>query len=387
MNKINISIKNLFKGLGIDNNKYEKLQKTDEKIYIKTPENELTPILGFVKKKNNRILNVELENGLSFKCSENHIIITTEGPVNVKYAEALLTTKGFIKITSKTFVAENDVYDISLDHPHLYVTPNGIVHHNTSLAKILINDILKCEYLYLNASDESGIDTIRSKVIGFAKTKSFDGKIKIVLLDEADSISFEAMKALRNTMEEFSATCRFILTCNYLHKIIAAIQSRCQIVTLNPPIDKTTQRIVEILKKQNITIPSDQKPLLLNHIRKYLPDIRRIINDVQKYSVTGTLNIKTDVALEFVEKIFKKLCNKPNLVTIRKEIIENERAFSNDYHSFLKQMFEVVFDSDLTSEKKTEAMLILSKGMEQQAFVIDKEIATFATLINLSKVV
>lgn len=256
----------------------------------------------------------------------------------------------------------------------------------TSLSKIIINDILKCEFLYLNASDESGIDVIRSKVIGFAKTKSFDGKIKIVLLDEADSISFEAMKALRNTMEEFSATCRFILTCNYLHKIIPSIQSRCQIVNLNPPIEPTVARIVEILKKENIVILPEQKPLLLNHIQKYVPDLRRIINDIQKFSVTGTLNIKTDVALEFVEKIFKKLCNKPSLVDLRKEIIENERAFSNDYHSLLKQMFEVVFESDLSSDKKTEAMLVIAKGMEQQAFVIDKEIGAFSALISLSKV-
>jgi replication factor C small subunit len=255
----------------------------------------------------------------------------------------------------------------------------------TSLAKIIINDILQCEYLYLNASDESGIDVIRTKVIGFARTKSFDGKIKIILLDEADSISFEAMKALRNTMEEFSATCRFILTCNYLHKIIPAIQSRCQIINLNPPIEGVTQRIVEILKKENITIPPEQKQLLLNHIRKYLPDVRRIVNDIQKFSVTGTLNIKVDVAFEFVEKIFNKIRSKSDLIELRKQIIENEKAFSNDYHSLLKQMFEIVFESDLSSDKKTECMLVISKAMESHAFVIDKEISCFSALITLAK--
>jgi DNA polymerase III delta prime subunit len=270
--------------------------------------------------------------------------------------------------------------------PHLLFAGSPGVG-KTSNSKILINDVLKCEYLFINASDELGVDAIRTKVTGFAKTKSFDGNIKVVLIDELDSCSFEGMKSLRNVIELYSPTCRFILTCNYLHKVIGAIQSRCQIVTLNPPLEPTVARIVEILKKENITIPSDQKPLLLNHIRKYLPDIRRIVNDMQKFSVTGTLNIKTDVALEFVEKIFKKLCNKPSLVDIRKEIVENERAFSNDYHSFLKQMFEVVFESDLPSDKKTEAMLIVSKGMEQQAFLIDKEIGAFSALITLSKVV
>jgi DNA polymerase III delta prime subunit len=257
----------------------------------------------------------------------------------------------------------------------------------TSLSKIIINDILKCEYLYLNASDETGIDAIRSKVIGFARTKSFDGKIKIVLLDEADSISFEAMKCLRNVQEEFSATCRFIMTCNYLHKIIPALQSRCQIISLNPPLEETVKRVVSILKKENIVIPDEQKPLLLKHIKANLPDLRRIIGDIQKYSVTGTLQIRSDVSSEFAHKVFKMLCNKQDLMAIRKEIIENEKAFSNDYHNLLKQLFELVFESDLPSEKKTDCMLVISKGMELHNMIVDKEINCFTALINLHRTI
>ena len=253
----------------------------------------------------------------------------------------------------------------------------------TSLAKIIINDVLKCEYLYINASDETGIDTIRSKVIGFARTRSFDGNIKIVLLDEADSISFEAMKALRNVMEEFSATCRFILTCNYLHKIIPPIQSRCTIVNLTSTIEGVVQRIKQILLAENIVIPENQKQLLVSHIRKHLPDIRRIINDVQKFSITGTLFIKDDVSLEFVTRVFEKIKQKQDLAKLRKEIIENEKFFSNDYRSLLKQIFEVVFESEIPNEQKTEAMLLISKGMEIDSFVVDKEINCFSTLIKL----
>ncbi len=269
--------------------------------------------------------------------------------------------------------------------PHLlFAGYSGI--GKTSLAHIITRDILKCDTMYVNASDESNVDTMRGKIANFAKTKSFDGKPKVIILDEACGLSDSSQRILRGLSEEYADTTRFILTSNYLHRIIPAIQSRCQIVNLNPPVDKITTRIVEILKKEKITIPPEQKPLLLNHIQKYVPDLRRIINDIQKFSVTGTLNIKTDVALEFVEKVFKKLCNKPNLVDIRKEIIENERAFSNDYHSLLKQMFEVVFESDLCSEKKTESMLVISKSMEQQSFIIDKEIGAFSALISLSKV-
>ena len=150
----------------------------------------------------------------------------------------------------------------------------------TSLAKIIVKEILDCQYLYINASDENGIDAIRGKISGFAKTKSLDGKLKVILLDEADQISLEGMKALRNVMEEYASNTRFILTCNYLFKIIAPIQSRCQIINLIPPIEGVVQRVVSILKEENVKITSEQKPLLLEHIRKNLPDIRRIVNDL-----------------------------------------------------------------------------------------------------------
>lgn len=255
----------------------------------------------------------------------------------------------------------------------------------TSLAKIIVNELLSCQYLYINASDENGIDAIRGKIMGFAKTKSLDGKLKIVLLDEADQISLEGMKALRNVMEEFASNTRFILTCNYLFKIIAPIQSRCQIINLMPPIEGVVQRIVDILKLQNIKISAEQKPLLLEHIRKNLPDIRRIINDVQKFSVTGELKIKNDVSAGFVRDLYKALTSKQDLMKLRKFVIENEKSFSNDYRSLQKQLFEEIYNSALSNDVKTEALLSISKGLELDAFVVDKEINNFTTLINLSK--
>lgn len=255
----------------------------------------------------------------------------------------------------------------------------------TSLAKIIVNDVLDCQYLYLNASDENSIDTIRGKVSGFAKTKSLDGKLKVVLLDEGDQITLDAQKALRNIIEEFASNTRFIITCNYLFKIIPALQSRTQIINLVPPIDKTIQKVCEILKAENIKIPENQKPLLIEHIRKYLPDIRRIVNDIQQYSITGTLQLRSDDSSEFAENIFKKIINKGNLIDIRKEIIENEKAFSNDYRSLLKQMFEIIFKSELPYEKKTDALLVISKHLTDDAFAIDKEINAFTAFISLAR--
>lgn len=269
--------------------------------------------------------------------------------------------------------------------PHLlFAGPAGV--GKTTTAKVIIRDALgEPNFLYLNASDENSIDVIRSKVVSFAQTKSFDGRMKIVLLDEVDGLSGPAQDALRNTIEEYSSNNRFIMTCNYLHKITRPIQSRCTIVNLLPPAEGIVGRISEILKAENISVDPSQKPLLLKHIKANLPDLRRIINDIQKFSVTGTLQIRHDTSTEFAEQIFKKIINKGDLIALRKEIIENEKAFSNDYRSLLKQLFEATYNSDLTTDKKTEAMLIISKHMTDDSFVIDKEINCFTTLINLSR--
>ena len=253
----------------------------------------------------------------------------------------------------------------------------------TSLAKIIVNDILNCQYLYINASDENGIDTIRGKISGFARTKSLDGKLKVVLLDEGDQISLDAQKALRNIIEEFAFNTRFIITCNYLFKIIPALQSRTQIFNLVPPIEGVVQRVKEILQKENITIEADQKPLLLEHIRKNLPDVRRIVNDIQKFSTSGSLKIKNDSSTTFAKQILERITRKDDLVLIRREIIENEKSFSGDYRNLQKQLFEVIFECQMDSELKASLMLMVSKGMELDAFVIDKEINCFTTIINL----
>lgn len=257
----------------------------------------------------------------------------------------------------------------------------------TSLAKIIVNNILDCQYLYVNTSDGGGnIDSIRGNIAGFAKTKSFDGKIKVVLLDEVDSASLDGQRALRGIIEDHASTCRFIMTCNYLFKVIAPIQSRCTIINLLPPVEFVVQRIVEILKKEEVTIPQEQKPLLLEHIRKNLPDLRRIINDIQKFSVTGTLNIRNDVSTEFAEGIFKDIRDKKDLMAIRKYVIENEKQFSNDYRNLLKEVFEAIFVSDISHDRKTNALLSVSESMTNDSFVVDKEINCFATLLKLSQI-
>lgn len=253
----------------------------------------------------------------------------------------------------------------------------------TTVSKILIKNVLNCQYLYINASDENGIDTIRSKIIGFASTKSLDGKLKVVLCDEADSISSEAQKALRNVIEEYSDNTRFIFTCNYLFKIIAPLQSRCQIFNLAPPLEGVLNRVVYILKQEGINVPSQEKSKLVELVRSGYPDLRRIINDIQKFSHNGTLHIKENNARGLAEKIISKILTKENPNELRRFVIERESEFSNDYQQLLKEMFEVIFKQDLDQNKKSSILLSLSDGMYKDAIVIDKEINWFSTCLRL----
>jgi replication factor C small subunit len=249
----------------------------------------------------------------------------------------------------------------------------------TTLGKIIANDILDCQYLYINASDENGIDTIRSKVIGFASTKSLDGKLKLVLFDECDALTLDSQKALRNVIEEYSENTRFIFTCNYLFKIIPALQSRCQIFNLTPPLDGVLNRVVSILKNEGITVPDTEKQRLVELVRSGYPDLRRIINDIQKFSFTGTLVIKDNQAKGIANKVVEKIKGKASPQELRKYVIEREQEFSGDYLQLLKEMFEVLFETDTNAN----SLLVISEGMYKDAIVIDKEINWFSTCLKL----
>ena len=254
----------------------------------------------------------------------------------------------------------------------------------TTLSKIIATDILDCQYLYINASDENGIDTIRTKVIGFASTKSLDGKLKLVLFDECDALTLDSQKALRNVIEEYSSNTRFVFTCNYLFKIIPALQSRCQVFNLVPPLEGILNRVITILKKEEIVVPDSEKQKLMELVRSNYPDLRRIINDIQKFSYTGTLLIKDTCTKNLAQKVIGKIKAKVSLTDIRKYVIENEQEFSSDYLQLLKEMFECVYeDKDVEQEEKSSKLLTISEGMYKDSIVIDKEINWFSTCIKL----
>jgi len=265
----------------------------------------------------------------------------------------------------------------------LFVGTPGI--GKTTIAKIIVQDILKCQYLYINASDENGIDTIRSKVSSFSQTKSIDGKVKVVILDEADGITLDGQRALRNTMEEYSGYTRFILTANYKHKIIPAIQSRTQYFDLTPPLQEVLGRVVSILKLEKIKVPDTEKTKLVKVIKDNYPDIRKTINLIQKYSATGTLTITVNVDTSAIAKVVHDYVKSKKLTELRKHLIENESEFQGDYGALLKHYLNFLYDNtELKEDTKRKAIVIIAEHLYRDAMVLDKEINAFACFCQLS---
>jgi|TARA_R100000027_G_scaffold7243_2_gene5544 DNA polymerase III delta prime subunit len=255
----------------------------------------------------------------------------------------------------------------------------------TTLARIIVNDILKCNYLYINASDESGVDTIRHNITNFAQTKSFDGQVKVVILDEADGLTTTAQSALRNTMETFAKYCRFILTANYKHKIIPALQSRCQSLDLKPGIEQAVKRCYSILKYEKVNISDEQKKKFIQLVKRYFPDLRKTINELQKSVIDSVLTIDSNGSdNELLSLCFEKI-NADKTLELRKYLIENEDRFQGDYDTLLANLLDYIYDKDIADLKKKEMIAVIADHLYKSAFVVDKEINAFACLINLGK--
>tara|TARA_R100001377_G_C3186157_1_gene108645 strand:+ start:670 stop:1593 length:924 start_codon:yes stop_codon:yes gene_type:complete len=256
----------------------------------------------------------------------------------------------------------------------------------TTLARIIVNDILGCNFLYINASDESGIDVIRHNITNFAQTKSFDGGIKVVILDEADGLTPQAQAALRNTMETYAKYCRFVLTANYKHKIIPALQSRCQSLDIKPVVDQAAKRCFNILKLEHVKVSEEQKKKFVILVKKHFPDLRKTINEIQKSIVDGELCIDSNASdNELLAKVMQGV--RTNSLGLRKYLIENEDRFQGDYDTLLANFLDFLYEQDLPDMKKKEMIVIIADHLYKSAFVVDKEINAFACLVSLEKAI
>ena len=253
----------------------------------------------------------------------------------------------------------------------------------TTLAKIIVNN-LDCESLYINASDERGIETIRDKVSGFASMASFK-PLKVVILDEADFLTINAQTSLRNVIETFSRNTRFILTCNYVERIIDPIQSRCQTFKVEPPTKKEVAiHLAGICDKENIEYELGDIAKIVN---KTYPDIRKMLNTIQSNSIDGKLVLDESlmVSSNYINKVIKTLAE-PDLKSAYKfkairQIIADANV--NDFDELFRVLYEKS-ETYLPNKSGTVAMLI-NDHQYKANFRIDKEIncaSLIQSLIN-----
>ena len=250
----------------------------------------------------------------------------------------------------------------------------------TTLAKLIVNSI-NCDYIIINASDENNVDTVRNKVKHFASTIAFKDS-KIVILDEFDYMTPNAQAILRNLMETFSKHCRFILTCNYVEKVISPIRSRTQEFQIVPPTKKDVAiQISQILSKENIRFePKDLVPI----IDAGYPDIRKIINTCQLNSSKGVLKLDTnsvtdsDIKSKIIE-ILKSNDAKPNKWKTIRQAIADARV--QDFSEMYSYLYEKV--DEYGGSNTSNIILILSESQSKDALVVDKEITFMSCIIQI----
>jgi DNA polymerase III delta prime subunit len=254
----------------------------------------------------------------------------------------------------------------------------------TSVARALCNE-LDADSILINCSEDGNIDTLRTKIRTFASTVSISGNKKVVILDEFDYSNANSIQpALRGAIEEFADNCRFIITCNYKNRIISPIHSRCTNIEFAiPSEEKPTlagqfmQRVKKILDKE--AIPYEDK-ILAQLITKYFPDFRRVLNELQRYSVAGIIDI--GILSQIGEVQVKELAvamKGKNFTEARKWVVSN---LDNSQTELFRKIYDGLHDY-VTPSSIPQAILILADYQHKAAFVADQEINLTACIVEL----
>ena len=277
-----------------------------------------------------------------------------------------------IKKTIQQYLDQNDIQNF------IFYGPAGT--GKTTLAKLIVNN-LECDHIYINASDERGIETIRDKVSGFSSVMSFK-PIKVVILDEADFLTIQAQASLRNVIETFSRTTRFILTCNYIERIIDPLQSRCQVMKIIPPEKMDIARHLRwVLAQEEIEVEPKDLKIIVN---QYYPDLRKMLNAIQLSNQEGKLVIDKSVlvANSYINEVLKELTKKNTNFRTLRQIIADSGV--KDFEELYRSLFDNA--SEYALGREGSVAVILNEHLYQGNFRIDKEINVASALSKLIEI-
>ena len=255
----------------------------------------------------------------------------------------------------------------------------------TTLAKVLIQELGVEEYdvLEINASRENSVDVVRNKIIGFVQTMPF-GKFKVVLLDEADYLTPAGQAALRNDMEAYHMTARFILTCNYEHRIIPALKSRCHEFRITKT-DKTefTARAATVLVAENIDFELE---ILDSYVSATYPDLRKCLNQIQVNSSTGKLLPPVDAGNGEDELLFEatQLFKAGKILEGRQQLLQHLSLYPSRLEDIYRWMYNNLDLWGNTNEKRDASIIIIRNGLANLSMVGIPEISLAATMVELT---
>ena len=273
-------------------------------------------------------------------------------------------------------------YVVRKEIPNLLLSGTAGVG-KTTIAKALCQEV-GCDWLLINGSDESGIDVLRTKIKNYASSVSLMGGRKVVIIDEADYLNPNSTQpAMRGAIEEFASNCSFIFTCNFKNRIIDPIHSRCSVIDfkVNGSRQKMAadffKRVEWILEQENITY---DKKVVAAVITKHFPDNRRVINELQRYSVSGTIDagILSNIADIQLESLTTSLKEK-DFASVRKWVTNN---LDNDPVKIYRKLYDTLYEV-LKANTVPQLVLILAKYQYQSAFVADHEINMVACLTEI----
>ena len=281
-----------------------------------------------------------------------------------------------LKTLFTSFVQKGELSNILLSGPPGIGKP--------TVAKALC-DQLNCDWVMINGSEEEGIDVLRSKIKNFASTVSLSGGKKVVILDEADYLNPQSTQpALRGFIEEFHKNCRFILTCNFKNRLIGPLHSRFSTIEFRiankdkPKLaSKLFERAVYILKEQNVDF---DEPVLAELIKKHFPDFRKLINELQRYSVSGKIDsgILVNISDENLKTLLSHLKGK-DFTEMRKWVVQN---LDNDPVKIFRRIYDSMYEH-LQPATIPHAVLIIADYQYKSAFVADQEVNLVACLTEL----